>query len=253
MSETRLALTDQSKLTSVLAVLQHKAASIVVKDAETCLEAKTAQRDVRNYLKDVKAKLDPFVNSAKAAYDAAKDERARWLTPAEAIDEALAVKVKTYERIEREAAEAETRRVNEHNRRAAEARAKAERAEADRLAAEVRKENEKRIAEAQKAGDLKKREAEKMRKEAAEAEARAKAIAAEEAARTAANVQTVTVAPSIPKVAGVPSRRNYRARIIDVAKIPDQWWIVDIQSLNAEAREQKKVGEIIPGVMFEEF
>lgn len=243
---------NTQEIEGALASLRAASASIIIKDAESCLAAKTAQRDVRNYMKDVKLKLDPFVESAKRSFQEAKDERDKWLAPAMAIDDALAQKVKDYERREREKAEAEQRRINEENRIRAQQQAEAERKERERIAAEDRKRLEKELAEARKAGEISKRELEKAQREAREAEAREKQRAAEEAKIAAANVVEVKVAPAIPTVAGVPSRRNYKARVIDASKVPDQFWIIDEQALNAEARKAKKAGEIIPGVEFYE-
>ena len=252
MSETRMIVVDTQQIEAGLAALKSVSESIIVKDAPTCLAAKTAQRDVRNYLKDVHLKLDPFVESAKRNLQSAKDELNKWLSPAEAIDGALAQKVKDFERREREAAEAETRRINEERRTEAARAAEVQRKEQERIAAEQRKAREKELEEARKAGEINKREMEKAKKLEAEIEARAKAQAAKDAEIAAANVQTVTVAPSIPTVAGVPSRRNYKARVIDANKVPDQFWVIDELALNAEARKAKKIGEIIPGVEFYE-
>jgi chromosome segregation ATPase len=257
-----------------LAVLQTRSQAIAVRDAETCREAKIMQRDIRNYMKDVHCKLDPFVNSAKKNLQDAKDELARWIDPAEAIDSAVAGKVKEFERIEREFAMAEQRRINEENRIKAAQQAEEERQERNRLADIERKQREveakrqqearqKEIDAARKAGEMSKKAAEMAarmaaeeralaQKEAAEAQAREKERAARDAIMAAANVQEVTVEPGIPSVAGVPSRRNYKARVIDASKVPDQFWIIDEQALGAEARSAKKVGEIIPGVLFYE-
>src|SRR5882672_682523 len=107
----------EDKFALTLASLQTQSASIAVKTPEDCLTAKTMQRDVRNYMKDVHLKLDPFVESAKRNLAEAKDELNKWLNPAEAVDGVLAQKVKDFERIERERAEAEQRRINEDRRR----------------------------------------------------------------------------------------------------------------------------------------
>lgn len=243
---------DMQPIETALASLRGTSESIIVNDAPTCLLAKTAQRDVRNYIKDVKLKLDPFVEGAKRTYQAAKDERDKWLAPAEEIDAALAQKVKEFERREREAAEAEQRRINEERRIEAARVAEIERKERERVAAEERKRLEKELAEARKAGEISKRDLEKAQKEAREAEQRERIRAEEEARIKASQVQEVKVAPSIPTVAGVPSRRNYKARVIDASRVPDLFWIIDEQALNAEARKAKKVGEIIPGVQFYE-
>lgn len=236
-----------------LVSLRERAQAIVVRDADSCREAKIMQRDIRDYMKDVHRKLDPFVDAAKKNLQVARDELNRWIEPAEAMDTAVAQKVKDFERKEREAAEAEQRRINEERRAEAARLAEIERKERERIAAEERKAKEKELEAARKAGEINKREAERMKKEAAAAEERERILAAEQARIAAANVQEAKVAPNIPTVAGVPSRRNYRAYVIDANKVPDRFWIIDVQALNAEARKAKQVGEIIPGVMFEEY
>ena len=230
--------------------LQSLVDSLVVTDAPTCLSAKKAQQDIRVEIKMRKSVLDPFVLMSKQTYDAAKDERAKWIDPMEAMDSAIAAKVKDYERREREKAEAETRRINEENRIKAQQQADADRKERERIAAAERKAKEAELEAARKAGDIGKRESDRLKKEAAEAEAREKARAAEDAKIAAANVPQVVVQANIPTMAGVPSRRNYKARVIDASRVPDQYWIIDEQKLNQEARDAKKVGEIIPGVEF---
>ena len=220
---TQIVKPESSEFAVALARLQADAQNIAVRTADDCLRAKTMQQEVRRYLKDVHAKLDPFVQIAKNNYDDAKTERAKWLDPGEAVDAALALKVKDYERIEREKAEAEQRRINEERRRKAEQEAAEQRKRDEAAAAERRKEEEKRIAEAQKAGELKKREAEKMRREAEERERQQREQARRDAEAVKATVQDVKVAPAIPKVAGVPSRRNYRFEIVDITKIPRQF------------------------------
>jgi DNA repair exonuclease SbcCD ATPase subunit len=235
-----------------LTSLQQRAEAIVVRDADSCREAKIMQRDVRDYMKDVHRKLDPFVDSAKKNLQVARDELNRWIEPAEAIDGAVAQKVKDFERREREAAEAEQRRINEQRRIEAQRLADEERKERERIAAEERKAKEKELEAARKAGEINKREAEKMKKEAAAEEQRERIRAAEEARIAAANVQEAKVAPNIPTVAGVPSRRVYKARVIDASKVPDQYWVIDQQALDAEARRVKQVGQFILGVEFYE-
>jgi hypothetical protein len=236
---TSVVKVDEKKLNTKRAELQSMVDSIVVRDADTCLKAKTAQRDIRLEVKMVHAILDPFVVQAKDAYDRAKEEREKYLGPLEALDGILAQKVKDYERLERERAAAEERRINEERRKQAEIEAAAQRKRDEAAAAERRKEELARIAEAQKAGDLKKREAEKMRKEAEEAEKQAREQAARDAQTARDSVQDVKVAAAIPTVAGVPSRTNWRWRIVDLDKVPDSWWMLDEQRIGAEVRRMK--------------
>src|SRR6267142_1909680 len=232
----------EDKFALTLASLQAQSASIAVKTPEDCLTAKTMQRDVRNYMKDVHLKLDPFVESAKRNLAEAKDELNKWLTPAEAVDGVLAQKVKDYERIERERAEAEQRRINEERRRQADAEA---------AAAEKRKAEQKAIEEARKAGELNKRQAEKMRKEAEERERAAKEQAAKDAELVKASVTDVEVKPNIPTVAGVPSRRNWKFRVLDATRIPRAYLMPNEVKIGADVRFLKNKLEAeskIPGI-----
>ena len=212
-----------------LTELRQKAESIVVSDSGSCLAAKTAQRDVRAYMKDVHLKLDPFVESAKRNYQAARDELNKWIEPAETIDGALARKVKDYETQERMRAEAEERRINEERRKKA-----ADDAEAER------KRREKEIEAQRKAGEVGKREAERMKKEA-EAEAKAQAAA----------VVDVKVQANIPSVQGVPSRVNWKFRIVDANKIPKAYLIPDEQKIGQTVRllkDKARTEAVIPGI-----
>jgi hypothetical protein len=239
VSTSAITKPDSQQFETLLAKLKAEAESIAVNDAATCLAAKTGQRDVRNYMKDVHLKLDPFVEAAKRNLQTARDELNRWLDPAEEIDSTLALKVKDYERREREAAEAEQRRVNEERRRIAQELAAKEREERERAAELERRKREIEIREAQKAGEVGKREGEKLKREAAAELERQKDAAARQERIDAANVPEVTVKPAIPSVAGVPSRLNWRFKIVDIKKIPQQYWIIDEQEIGAAVRRIK--------------
>lgn len=281
MASNAAIVKDVQQFQTALTALKAQAESIVVSDAATCLEAKTAQRNVRNYLKDVHSKLDPFVNLAKRTYDETKDERAKWILPGEEIDEALADKVKTYERQEREAAQREQDKINAENARLAR-----EKADADAKAAKEKAEldRKKRVAEIQtmlKQGNIGKREAARLLKEAgAYAEAAKEQADADAEEKKKAPPPAVTVKPNIPAVAGVPSRVNYKAEVtngdaiiqafVDAAVLGNfhghnddaeranylrQFIIADAQAIGAEARkvkDSKKMAGLIPGVRFYE-
>jgi|SRR6267142_1594528 len=241
----------EDKFAVTLASLQAQSASIAVKTPEDCLTAKTMQRDVRNYMKDVHLKLDPFVESAKRNLAEAKDELNKWLNPAEAVDGVLAQKVKDFERIERERAEAEQRRINEDRRRQADAEAAEQRKRDEAAAVEKRKAEQKSIEEARKAGELNKRQAEKMRKEAEERERAAKEQAEKDAELVKASVTDVEVKPNIPTVAGVPSRRNWKFRVLDATRIPRAYLMPNEVKIGADVRFLKNKLEAeskIPGI-----
>jgi hypothetical protein len=243
---TQIVKLESSEFATALARLQADAQNIAVRTADDCLAAKTMQQQVRRYMKDVHAKLDPFVQMAKNNYDDAKAEREKWIGPGEKVDETLALKVKDFERAERERAEAEERRINEERRRKAAEEAAKQRKRDEAAAAERRKEEEKRIAEAQKAGELKKREAEKMRREAEERERQQREQAVRDAEAVKATVQDVKVAPSIPKVTGVPSRRNWKFRIVNENALMDAFRSSGGMGLRAFVQmNQDEVGRMV--------
>jgi len=255
-----------------LAQFQELAKTIVVNDAATCLAAKTAQRDIRTYMKDVHSKLDPFVVKAKASYDGARDERDKWIKPAEVVDDALGAKVKEYEREEKRRADEETARVNRERVEAAAKQAAQERADRERQAAEEKKKKIAEINAMLKRGDINRRGHAKLLKEAG---AYAEAQAAEAAIEAEAKVQAVkdnpvSVKPKTVAVAGVPSRTNYKAEVTNADLLLNYWKnnkdpervaylrrfiTVDEQKLGQEARDvkdSKKLSGLIPGVRFYE-
>lgn len=250
---TSITKVDTKQFEIGLARLKAEADFLVVKDAESCLKAKTGQRNVRDQMKAIHLVLDPFVNSAKLHLQEARDELSKYIGPCEAIDEALAQKVKDYERLERERAAAEERRINEERRRQAAIEAEAQRKRDEQAAAERRKEEMARISEAQKAGELKKRAADLMRKEAEERASQERLQAKLDAEAAKNSVQDVKVQAAIPTVAGVPSRRNYRAEVTDQGRFIKEcakrimagddslagFLMINGSAVGAEAREMK--------------
>jgi hypothetical protein len=227
---------------------------------------------IRNYQKDVKNKLNPFVDIAKRAYDAARQEMQKYINQAEELQMVLTRPMEDYKRQERKAAEAETRRINEERRQKAEAEAAEKRKADEARAEEERKKREKEIKDAQKAGDIGKREADKLRKETEERERLAKEEADRNAKAAVATVQDVKVQPAIPKNASLRGRVNYYAEAINedalikelcnlygrIGNDNAQRWlylrkfvIVNAQALGKEAREvkdSKKLESQIPGI-----
>jgi hypothetical protein len=210
---TSVVKVDNKKYEASQTALSAAVADIVVKDAATCLEAKKIQKNIRDEMKQRHFILDPFVVQAKANYDDARDERAKWIDPLEKLDETLADKVKTFEREEREAAKREEDRINAENARLAREKAEREQKEREKAAKEQREAKIKEINAALKAGDIGKREAAKMLKEAgADAEAAIQQAAADAEIAKNAPPPKVEVKPNIPTVSGVPSRRNWKFR-----------------------------------------
>src|SRR5258705_4845749 len=135
----------------------------------------------------------------------------KYLNGAEEIRGLVSGPMADFKRNERLAAEAEERRINEERRRQAETDAAALRKQQEEQAAIDRKKREKEIAEARKSGELKAREADKLRKEAEAREKEQREQAARDAAAMAANVQDVKVQASTPKIAGTRGRVQYFA------------------------------------------
>jgi flagellar biosynthesis GTPase FlhF len=264
---------DSKKFEATQSELQKMVSSIVVKDADTCLQAKTAQRDIRSEMKLRHAVLDPFVIRAKTNYDDAKMERDKWIAPLETMDETLAGKVKEYDRLERERTAREQEEYNRQKREREAREADERRREAEKQAEIERKAREKQIAEARKAGELKAAEAKKLQKQVEEDAERKKQQAKVEAEAEKANFQPVEVKPNIPTVAGVPSRLNYKAEVTHPERIINayvdavalrnteravylrQFIMVNEQKIGAEARavkDSKKMATLIPGVRFYE-
>lgn len=228
----------QEQFTTNNKALKAWADDLVVRNASDAMQAKQTQRTIRDEIKQREFVLKPFVVTAKTALDAAREELGKWINPLEDIDQALAVKVKEYERKEREAAARETEAHNAARRALAESEAKLKREAAEILAREEQKRKQKEIEEARKAGDLNKRESEKMKKEAEWAAQQAKEQAAKQELLDR-QVEDVIVKPNIPTVAGVPSRVNWRFRVVDRNLVPKQYWIINEQMIGAEVRSNK--------------
>lgn len=252
MSDTQTQLVPKNeslaKLNQKVGELIALGEKIEVRDAASCLEAKQFSIQVKSYQKAVDLYADGDIQDAKERLSGLQAGKKMLLAPVVAILEAVDTKRKRWEEDERRKAEAETRRLQEEARLAQEAKARKEREEADRIAAETRKRLEKELAEARKAGEISKRELEKAQKEVREAEARERAAAEAEAKKTAAAVPVVEVKASIPTLQGTQSRRNWKFRFLDVNKIPREFLVPDETKIGQFVRNEKRAGEVIPGV-----
>jgi colicin import membrane protein len=167
------------------------------------------------------------------------------ITPIVAIAEQ---KAEAWKADERRKAQQEQDRINEQRRVEAQRRADEERREAEAKAKADREQRERDLAAARKKGEINKREQEKLAKQAVEDERKAKEMAAKQAAETAANVQTVTVKPSVPVVAGIKARVNWKFRIVNANKIPREYLEPNEVAIGSYVRGLKQAGEVIPGV-----
>jgi flagellar biosynthesis GTPase FlhF len=230
-----------------LKTLRDRAEGLVVRDKNTCEEAKGIIKDGKDAMRSIEALAEPERIRLQNALTELRSQRDKLAGMFGVIVEDADRKRKAWEAEERRKAEEEQRRINEENRIAAQKRAMEERAERERIAAEDRKKREKEAEAARKAGEISKREAERQKKEAAEAEAREKARAAEEAKKTAESAPQFVIKPNIPTVAGVKSQLYWKFEIVDAAALPREFLMADEVRIGQHVRREKEKAQI-PGV-----
>lgn len=234
-----------------LFALKERAHAIVVIDPDSYKTACEIAVEARNYIKRVGFELDPGIALAKETLDHLKDQKAKFVDPAKAIAETASRKAEYWRVEEKRRAEAEAERLRQQALLEAKRKADEERrAVVARIAEEARK-KKALITEALQSGEIKTREAERLRKEAQEAADFQRELAREQAKITAANVAPVEVAPSIPKVAGIKGRTNWKFRIIDESRIPRMYLIPDEVNIGAMVRSMKdpaKAEAMCPGI-----
>jgi membrane protein involved in colicin uptake len=229
----------ESKLTEFAAYVS----SIQVRNGQEYAEVCQQIVSARTEIKKIGFVLDPGISSAQEHLNLLRNQKKgfvdRWQQQITIGEE----KAESWKREERRKAEEEQRRIREEQRIAAEKQAATERAEREKQAAEERKRREAEIAAAQKAGELRKREAERLAKEAREAEERERKRAAEDAAKrqaeAAAEAAKIKVEPSIPKVAGIKARVNWKFRIVDASKLRRTYLQADEVKIGAMVRNIK--------------
>ena len=181
MESLQKANAELSALQVRLAGYEAEAKAIVVDSPEKFLEAGNIKVKVKDERKRWEWTVKPIESIASTITNTIRTMKQAGTNKCEQIEGILQAKMLDQKRLEAQAAAAEERRDNEERtRRAAEA------------AEEQRKIREKQIEADRKAGEIGKREAERLRKEALEQEK-----------IEAANVQTVKVIPNTPKIAGL--------------------------------------------------
>jgi uncharacterized protein YhaN len=236
-----------------LARLRTDAESLTVKDQNGYMQACDIALAARKYIKDVGFKLDPGIDSARDHLNTLRNQKAQYVTPAEEIAKLAAGKGAAWKEEERRKALAEQNRINEERRITAQKAAEEERKERERQAEIERKAREKEIEAARKAGEIKAREAARLKKEAEEAaqRERERAAEAERQAKADAITETVIVKPSVPTVAGIRARVNWKFRIVDANKIPHLFLMPNEVAIGQEVRrlkDKKKAEDTIPGI-----
>jgi hypothetical protein len=234
--------TDLVKVNIEMALtgLRDRANAIVVHDQESYILACQIALDARSYMRDVKSKLGPGIDSAKTHLQRLQNDMKAYLAPAEAIDQAASQKAEGWKAEERRKAQVEQDRINREAQRVAAAKAEEDRIEAERIAKEQRKEKVDEIRADLRAGLIRKRQAEKLLKLAGadeEAALAAASAAADEA--KAAPAPQVTVAPNVPKVAGIKARVNFKFEVTNPNEVGRAFQIPDLVAIGARVRADK--------------
>jgi flagellar biosynthesis GTPase FlhF len=214
---------DTAPIENKLALLKARAEAIVVTDQDGYIAACQIAVEVRAEVKAIGFALDPGIDSAKRHLDELRNQKKAFVDRLTPIVDIATRKAETWKAEERRLAQAEQDRINAELRKKAEEKAAEERKAAEEKAEADRKARQKEIEKQQKAGEVGKREAERLKKEAAEQEARDKELAAKQARETAANVQEVHVQAAVPKVAGVRARVNPKWKMVDIDKVPREY------------------------------
>lgn len=244
---TTIVKPEVQAIESGLAALRSRAEAIVVRDAEGYAAACQIALDGRAYIKRVGFELDPGIASAKDHLDLLKNQKAKFVDPAKQIVEVAAQKAEQWKAEERRKAAAEEERINAERRREAARLADEQRRRDEAVALEAKKLRDAQIEEARKAGEIGKREAARLAKQAEENRLAADELASKQAEEAAANVQEVKVAPSVPKVAGIRARVNWKFRIVDPSRLPRKYLMPDEVAIGQEVRSMKAEASI-PGV-----
>ena len=217
MSEYRIEKPEAEKIQETYLPIVSSARALCVTDQVSHGAALTWMKELKGAEKKVRERLDPLIASANAAHKGLTKLRSDLLRPIEQAASILDGRCQEYERVEREKALAEARRLEDEARK---------------------REEERQLLDAIHA------------EESGDSETAA-AIMAEKPV-----VPVVVVAPAVAKVDGVSSRTNWRAEVHDklalvryVATHPE--WINLLEpnesSLNGLAKSQRDA-LAIPGV-----
>jgi len=194
-------------------------------------------RDAATLLQKITRTCEPTIKAAHAAHKAATTMRAELCAPIDAAVATLKQNMAAFQRAEKEREERERREAEELRRRHEEER-RAARIEADRL-----------MREAEQAAQRAETPQDPLDALAAEMEADALAEAANAAQE---RIEECAVTPFVQvnaaaKAAGVASATVYRWRIVDKAKIPQQFWTLNEKAIDAFVRVAKATTDI-PGI-----
>jgi colicin import membrane protein len=249
MSE--LARVDLKPIENKLAILSKRAEAIVVIDQESYALACKIVLEGRNEVKAIGFVLDPGIQSAKEHLEKLRNDKAAFVNRVTPIVQVAEQKAEAWKAEERRKAKQEEDRINEQRRIEAQRKADAERREAEVKAKADREQRERDLATARKKGEINKREQDRLAKQAAEDERKAKDLAAKQAQQTAANVQPVKVKPSVPVVSGIKARVNWKFKVINADKVRGEFLMPNEVAIGAAVRDIKdkaKAEEAVGGI-----
>ena len=212
-------LIQQSPIVDLVPIQQtttlHKARAeaLQVTDQISYVAATSLVVELRAYVKDVKNKLGPGINSAKAHLDFLKNQQTQYVSPIEDIIGIAERKAETWVAEERRQAAAQQAQLQAQADAKARTDAAAAKAQAEVKAAELKAARIEKIREMLKRKEISKRKAEQLLKDcgAMEEAAKAAAAAAEEEAKNAP-APVVTVKANVPTVSGIKRRTNPKWR-----------------------------------------
>ena len=237
MSE--LARVDLKPIENKLAILSKRAEAIEVTDQESYALACSIVLEGRNEVKAIGFVLDPGIQSAKEHLEKLRNDKAAFVNRVTPIVQVAEQKAEAWKAEERRKAKQEEDRINEQRRIEAQRKADEERREEEKKAEDARKWAEKELAKKVKSGDVSKAGAKKLLSDLARIEAEKKEMAAKQAQQTAANVQPVTVKPSVPVVSGIKSRVNWKFKVTNADQVRGEFLMPDEVAIGTAVRRIK--------------
>jgi hypothetical protein len=247
---------DLVPITQTTSLYKARAEAIQVTDQESYITAGSLVVELRTYVKDVKAKLGPGIDSAKKHLDFLRNQQLQYTAPIETIISIAERKAEAWIAEDRRIRAAEEQEEQQKLLDAQKAKAEADRLQAEAEAAEKKAARVEEIRAMLRRKSITKREAERLLKLAGaneEAALAAAAAAAEEAAN--APPPTVRVASAVPTVSGIKKRVNWKFEVVDASKLPRQFLMPDLVAIGTEVRKIKHIKRaeaLIPGIKVRE-
>jgi hypothetical protein len=219
-SKAQLAIAEVENLKAALVPLEQEARAIKIETAADFESGGMLLKRIRDNRKQGEWTMKPLKSIADTIKNFLRTAELAHSNKCEQIESILTPKLNDYKRREAEAAAAEQRRINEERQREANRLAEEQGKRDMERAAEEKKARDKEIADAVKAGEVKKREADRLRKEAEEREKQQREQASRDAETAKQNVQQVTVQPNTPKIAGLRQRKYPKWRMKNIDLVP---------------------------------